>query len=187
MLCSVLGNGHEGDEWVAGTLRLGSSSRALGSAALREKLRVRKVGMDAGSCFLLLNGVVNDVEQEADGFGKVELMLNMDHQVTDGIGIRILLGRYLSMLTEELGKPQSLLVQEQLDWRNSAGNLSRPWVAVMNDAQEVCSTGYEKLVESNREFMFTKLVNTRSTLLLYSHISRIQDRVAIQGKYASAL
>ena len=145
------------DAWLSKTLFLVQSTCELGFSALHELLLQKKIGLHCEPSFLLLNTIENKGGDKNATFKRVEFMLNVDHQVTDGIGIRILLDLYLSILAESLSGPKDILNQE-LDWRSSAENLSTSWVTVMNGAQEVSGTEYEKLMQLNQDFMFNKLV-----------------------------
>jgi hypothetical protein len=85
-----------------------------------------------------------------------QLMLNVDHQITDGNGTRILFGKFLSMLAKSLSfQPRNL--PDDIARRNNGRNLSTPWIEVMNDEQVISGSEYEQLVLSNEQNL-SKLV-----------------------------
>ena len=171
MFCEIPEKHREVDAWVSQTISVGQSVQKLGFPALREKLLERKGGLDSEASFLLLNVIRDQGGCEGEDAAMcVEFVFNVDHQVTDGIGIRILLSRYLSLLAGALSRSQSLLDRE-FEWRCSAENLSVPWVAVMNDKQEVSGVEYERLVKSNQSFMFQQLASNISHTFLIRHLS----------------
>jgi len=94
-------------------------------------------------------------------------MLNVDHQVTDGIGIRIILGRYLASLAAALDR-QDDFTDERIDWRESWKNMSPAWVSIMNEEQLLSGPGYERIAEMNRDIIFNKLVRLFVSGKLYS-------------------
>ena len=83
-------------------------------------------------------------------------------QITDGIGIRILLGRYLSLLSEAYRV--NILAKKEINWEDSAQNLSHPWISILNKEQVHSGPDYEGRAERNREIVFEKMV-TKSFLI----------------------
>ncbi|RDW66084.1 hypothetical protein BP6252_09719 [Coleophoma cylindrospora] len=79
---------------------------------------------------------------EADEVKNVEVVLNINHLITDGIGIRILLDRYLALLAEQLN-PDHESKDDFLHWDSSAHNLSAPWIEFMNENQVTSGPEYE--------------------------------------------
>lgn len=89
--------------------------------------------------------------------GSLSLILNLDHQITDGIVARILLGNLLSLLAENLSSPPHL-DSEAVDWNKSSRNLSPPWASTLEKDQLVAGPEYDSLVEWNRHILLDKMV-----------------------------
>jgi hypothetical protein len=126
--CSVLGDGRRVERWkvllkkccLGGQAIWLSESRPLPTATAHS--RDKKRGRESEQVFLLLHFM----EESEHLVERVAFILNADHQITDGIGIRILLGRFLALLAESLSLPHVL--EKQLDWYQSVNNLSPPYV-----------------------------------------------------------
>jgi hypothetical protein len=122
----------------------------------RERVGVLKVklGAEQEQVFLLVRGEAGEI----DGCVKhIQVLLSVDHQSTDGIGSRILLGRFLSLLASALDEPEAFV--GVIKWEQSVENLSPPWIGMMNEEQVFSGEEYEQFAESNREFVFEKMVD----------------------------
>jgi hypothetical protein len=60
-------------------------------------------------------------------------MLYLDHQVTDGVGARILLGKCLDFFASALRVEGQPMLREKMDWNRAHENLSPPWIALVGD------------------------------------------------------
>ncbi|KAI9744846.1 MAG: trichothecene 15-O-acetyltransferase [Claussenomyces sp. TS43310] len=86
----------------------------------------------------------------------VDLMLLVDHLVADGVGVRILLGRYLSLLADELlERGRAVESKAQIDWSLSSQHLTPPWTSLMNEKQKFQGPEYEAAVEQQFKFLIS--------------------------------
>lgn len=177
MICEIPKDDHAVDAWVFRTLFIEKGSHKLGHSAMRGKLTPKKVGLDSETSFLVIRGVTKDGingDDEQMSFKCIEFMLNVDHQVTDGIGVRLLLNLYLDLFRLSLSDKSEKQPKNELDWGASAENLATPWVAVMDEGQILSGEEYIKLVEANRDFMFNKLVSRKFRSLGQSYTSEMK-------------
>ncbi|RDW72117.1 hypothetical protein BP5796_08151 [Coleophoma crateriformis] len=93
---------------------------------------------------------------EADEVKNVEVLLNINHLITDGIGIRILLDKYLALLAEQLN-PDHESKDDLLHWKSSAHNLSAPWIEFMNEDQVTSGPEYEAGLIRNQDVMMNQM------------------------------
>jgi hypothetical protein len=143
----------EVNHWVERTTSFGCGTQGLGFQELLDGIRIKKRVLCSEQMFLMLHPVVEDV---GDLVNRIDFMLNADHQLTDGIGIRILLHRFLHLLAQSLsGTPAC---EEGLNWRESASNLTPSWIGLMNEDQLLCGPEYERVAENNEDFLFQKMV-----------------------------
>jgi hypothetical protein len=84
----------------------------------------------------------------------LQIMIYVDHLITDGIGARILLGRYLSHLAYSI----STSVQFKLNWQENHARLSPPWTCCTNPEQEYFGAKYEKDALWNQDVMTSRMV-----------------------------
>ncbi|KAG0645771.1 Core trichothecene cluster (CTC) 3 [Hyphodiscus hymeniophilus] len=140
------------DHWVKRTSCLECGKTRTSVEELLEKVRQKTKGHASEQVFLFLNLVVED---DSDLVTKVDFMLNADHQVTDGIGIRIIIGRFFALLAQSLHAPAT--VEERLDWKESVTNLSPPWIQVVNEQQVLSGPDYEQGAEANEEIIFQQM------------------------------
>lgn len=80
----------------------------------------------------------------------VWFLLNVDHVVADGIGVRILAGRWLKLLAEEMGSAAV--------GNDEAKCLPPPWTEVMNRQQTTSGPEFVSAVRRQREFLITDCV-----------------------------
>jgi hypothetical protein len=85
--------------------------------------------------------------------GKFWCVLNTDHLITDGIGTRILLGKFLDAFSGilETGGPQVESVV--YPWNQGWKNLSPPWICIMNDKQRLSGKDFEGRVASDLQYL----------------------------------
>ncbi|KAL2069673.1 hypothetical protein VTL71DRAFT_14352 [Oculimacula yallundae] len=147
----------EVDAWLVRTSSyFEAGGNVLSFDDLRRGALKEKEGRDSDNALLLLYSHDRD---EGRGDGLVEdaqIMLNVDHQVTDGTGIKIILGKYLSLLASALNEPYGIL-QDEIPWEESYKNLSTPWIQLMNEDQVISGSEYEEVVTRNRLIILEKL------------------------------
>ena len=156
----VPASGEEVNQWVERTTDFECGPESLDFQELLKRVRQKKDGHDSDQVFLLLRPVV---EAGNDLVKQVDFILNADHQVVDGIGIKILLGRFLALLAKSLSSP----LEEDFDWEQSINNLTPPWIGLMNEDQLCSGPEYERVAEANKDFMFQKMVQ-RHPIFLFS-------------------
>lgn len=144
----------EVESWIArtATLRIGNTSHDFHE--LRKSLLQTKAGRDADNAFILIHCQAE--EDRSDQIKHVQLVLNVDHQITDGNGIKILLGRYLELLAAALIQPSA--EKREIIWHDSCKNLSTPWIQLVNDEQVIFGSELEEAAAFNRDIMMNKLV-----------------------------
>lgn len=149
-------DGDEVSHWVGNTL-LFSRLQQPGFEGLKQEVLERKGNHDSYQACLLLH-----VSQEKGGncASVISFILNAHHQITDGIGIRILLGKYLSLLSTELHM-EANSSKSPLNWADSAKNLSVPWITIMNKDQAISGSDYEREVAWNQEVLTKRMVKKR--------------------------
>lgn len=141
------------NQWVERTTSINFGKKDLDFQQLLGSIRQEKDGHDSDQAFLLLHSVLEGVE---DLVGRIDFILNADHQVVDGISVRILLGRFLTLFAISLSSPRGDDVD--LDWGKSTKNLTPPWIGVVNDDQLLSGPEYQRVAELNKDFMFQKMV-----------------------------
>jgi len=124
----------DANEWARRTLVLKYGPSGLGFHELREKVLSCRGNQLSDRVFVLLHCVADDENGETKC---VDFILNVGHQITDGIGIRILLDKYFHLLAETLGSPRSR--RDAIKWQDCMKNLSRPWISLGEDYQSTLS------------------------------------------------
>lgn len=153
--------GEEVEDWIHRTTAFEKGREALDFEGLREKiLRLKKTAVSAETSSLLLYTELGSDEKSVD---RIHVMLNVDHEVTDGIGARILFRKYLDLLAKCLEVPPGVF-EDRIDWAVSARNLSSPWISIMNKEQVTSGPEYEEQVQMNKTMLFEKMV--RYTVLV---------------------
>jgi hypothetical protein len=146
--------------WLERTAIVEYGSSMLSFQELRDKLMLSKRLNNTDSTYIIIHSTP---ETEIDNSVRsCQLMLNVDHQISDGIGARILFGKFLSVLSKSLGEEPRNFLDGQTESRNG-NRLSVPWIEVMNDEQVLSGPEYEKLVGANKHYL-SKLV----IILLYT-------------------
>ncbi|KAH7397862.1 15-O-acetyltransferase Tri3-domain-containing protein [Cadophora sp. MPI-SDFR-AT-0126] len=145
----------EVDAWVDRTSHFENGRDALTFKELKTKGLSKKCGHDSDKTFLLLYSQATR-NGEDDRVENVQVMLYADHQVMDGTGLKILLGKYLSLLASALKEPTELQ-QDEIKWSESYKNLSKPWIQHMNDDQVISGPEYEGTVTRNQDIILNEL------------------------------
>jgi len=157
---------HEVNEWILRTTNFEYGDQQFDFRKLLDFTRLKKVDNGADQAFLNLycqDGLVD----------RVDFMLNADHQIVDGIGIRILLGRLLDLLAVSLSSPREE-IWENFRWEESTKNLSPPWIGVMNGDQLISGSEYEERAKANRDFVFEKMPQNPGLPLLSAARTAVQ-------------
>ena len=95
---------------------------------------------------------------------KFRVLLNVDHIITDGIGIRILAGKFLAHLARELAYSSDHKNPEnngEFDW-NSSGSTQgppSPWTDLFNEDQLTSGKSYQDAVQRQWDFLMHDCVS----------------------------
>ena len=149
-------DGHDAHQWVERTTLFEYGKERLNFQELRDKISQRRGerGCDSEQAALLIFAGVQDGDDLVE---ITDFILNVDHQVTDGIGVRILLGQYLHLLANALSR-LPIIEEEEINWQESGRNLSQPWIKILNDKQVTSGPDYEEMVEWSRKTLLEKMV-----------------------------
>ena len=140
-------------EWVERTTHFDCGKQGLDFQLLLENIRRKKEGHDSDQVSLFFHPVV----EGNDGLvRRIDFVLNADHQVTDGIGIRILLHHFLVFLAESLSRNPAL--EDSSNWKERVSNLTPPWISLVNENQLLSGPEYERVAEFNEDILFQKMV-----------------------------
>jgi hypothetical protein len=77
-----------------------------------------------------------------------------DHLVTDGIGARILLDKYRSLLAETLRG-----VRKEIDRMRGQENLSKPWISCLKGEPIFEGNKFEDTAKLNKKLLFDEMVS----------------------------
>ena len=88
----------------------------------------------------------------------VEIILEVDHLCTDGIGIRTLGHCLLSLLSKELSSTGEK-VSKHMDWEKSAKNLQRPWISLVDHTHSLKGANLEKCIRDAYDRLHTHEVH----------------------------
>lgn len=156
--------GKEGvEEWVRRTVVCEFGQRVSGLEGMKVMARGFDNQMDGEQAGLFLWG--EDVQQSGL-VRNVQLLLNLDHQVTDGVGARIVCGKLLSLLAAALESSDTF--NDFINWEESAQKLAPPWIGIMNEDQVFSGADYEICAQFNRDFIFEKMVSILETSMQHS-------------------
>jgi len=144
----------EVNEWINRTISFHQGRDGLDFEGLREKLLLRKQVFDSDPVSLLL---YSELEPDEGSVSRLHVMLDVDHEVTDGIGTRILFGKYLTLLAKSLSISPGVN-QDEIDWAGSSQNLSPPWISIMDEEQVTSGPKYEEKVQLNKTMLFENMV-----------------------------
>lgn len=145
------------EAWVRGTIfHEPSDSVLLGFDDLRRNLMGRVRGQE-NMASILLHEIAD--KSHPDDCSQLETMLFADHLMTDGIGIRILLGSFLSLFAEELaGLGGSVISKPPAELSLSIERLAQPWCSLMNHNQVVSGEEFEAAVKAQEKFLLSDIV-----------------------------
>lgn len=160
-------------EWISRTCFVNEEGEGVYDfEALRRDICSKKDDDEQAS--VLLNFLTRDGLVE-----NISMVLNTDHQITDGIGTRILLGRFLDLFSWCIG----LKSEDVLTWEESDKNLSKPWIGMLDGKQKLEGKDFEEVVEKKRNYLYHEIVTTSPFLFsgsyllakIYNFISRFQS------------
>ncbi|KUJ22961.1 uncharacterized protein LY89DRAFT_727749 [Mollisia scopiformis] len=140
-------------EWVDRTFCCEYGFYEQDFAVLQKTVMTAKQGHDSDNAFLLSHAVVED---GAELVKHSQIMMYVDHQVADGIGTRIIFGKFLTLLASELGSAPST-TKTKIKWEDSGQNLTQPWICCMNEHQTLSGPEYEATAARNREIILNQL------------------------------
>ncbi|CZR51941.1 uncharacterized protein PAC_01818 [Phialocephala subalpina] len=156
--------------WISRTSSFQSGSSKQDFDVLRKTVLDAKQDHDADNAFLLSRAILEDENKggnRAELVKHAQIMIYVDHQVADGIGARILLGKYLTLLSSDLGRDADD-VERDIRWEDSWKNLSPPWITLMNSDQIISGLEYEDNAAENQNVILNKLKHNPGLPLLPS-------------------
>jgi hypothetical protein len=166
MYAHVLQNHAEAAQWCRETLFLDNAQQAVGFRALKNKLLQDQAAVEGTSPVSILLVTINDGD---DVVRKVELILNVVHQITDGIGIRILLSKYLYILAKNALKSDMSQETSMADWGENSKLPTTPWICSLNEDQIFSGPEYEEAVSWNQKLMQEKMVSHLPSTPFFYH------------------
>lgn len=153
MHANVLKDQDGASRWCQETLFLENKPREAGFKPMKESLLLIKAHHGSRPTALLLY----PIDDGSDVVKRFEVMLNAEHQITDGIGIRIVLSKYLSILATVMSTPNGTQGLE-VDWTKPLKPPTTPWICCLNSEQVISGPEYESLVRWNHEVLLEKMV-----------------------------
>lgn len=154
----------EAKVWASRTLLVESDVKICDFEAARKILS----GMDEQACLLAYFSAPEKLSEIQD----IHLMIKADHLCMDGIGIRIFMGCFLTLLTNELDPLRPEL--EDLDWSTCAENLTQPWLNLLQRGQEFGGKDFEAAVDKKHRLLFSQMVCRFPDLEVCTNESRLQ-------------
>jgi hypothetical protein len=142
----------EVDQWVERTSTFTVGEQRQDFEDMRESILQKRRDHNTDNVFLFSHAQV-----AAENFIRVsqlQFMIYVDHLISDGIGARILLGRYLLLLTFII----STSFRFKPGWQENYNILSPPWVCLMNCNQELSGNKYNKRVSWNQDILTEQMV-----------------------------
>lgn len=118
-----------------------------------ESLRLSMLRKGEADAFLVFHPRTN-----LDGSGLVtgaQMMIYVDHLITDGIGARILLGKYLALLTEILKGD----AREDIEWTRGREMLSKPWILCLKGEPGFEGNDFEDTAKLNRKLLSEEMAS----------------------------
>ncbi len=147
--CEALEDGWRRKEWVERTVVV-KEGKWIGWEDLRKEFR-EGGGEFARLCLGVLGG-------QSVGF-----LLNVDHVITDGVGVKILAGMWFQLLASEIGSIAVGTGESKME-------LPPPWTDIMNEHQVTEGHEVECAVRRQREFLMSDCVcSLRSDLSASPH------------------
>jgi len=132
-------------------------SEEMSFTNLRGKMQcLLKNGMDVNA----LLGFHPQLEPTENGAViNCQVILYADHQITDGIGVRILLGKYLAHLASVLKQDLSC----KRNWKLGQQKPSNPWITCMGEGQFLLEEHFQDTRRRTKEVVIQKMVNHHTT------------------------
>lgn len=142
--------------WISKTfLCEAASSAPLGFDDMRLRL-IDRIRGQRELISVLSHEVVDESHQNCT---RLDMVLLADHLMTDGIGIRVLLGKYLSLIAEELAiSSRSTRLKPTSQSSLGRQSLAEPWYNLMNEDQMVSGKSYEAAVKTQERFLLSDTV-----------------------------
>jgi hypothetical protein len=167
-------NDEEAQDWVNRTHACQSGSYKQDFEDLRKGLLTAKHSHVSASdnAFLLSRAILED---GAELLKHTQIMICIDHQISDGIGTRIVFGRFLTLLASSLDTPGS--TKNGIHWEDSRHNLAQPWICCMNEHQLISGPEYEATASANRDVILNQMVIQYAIQTTHTNLYRniIQD------------
>ncbi|KAG9239170.1 hypothetical protein BJ875DRAFT_244575 [Amylocarpus encephaloides] len=153
------------EAWVQRSLFFSHGTRALDFAGLKRGVLLRK-GESEDPVVLLLH--FHPARVGAEDGRRLSIMMNTDHLVTDGVGTRILFGKFLGVFAKYLsssnegkeggkGDGKVSVAEEDFEWRESWRNLSPPWINILSTAPDLSVKKVEETVAYHRDIFMNKM------------------------------
>lgn len=174
----------EAQEWVDRTHSCQNGSQERDFEELRNTLLAEKQSQSSDNAFILSSAILED---GAEVLEHTQIMICIDHQIADGIGTRIVLGKFLQLLADSLGTaPDS--TETGLNWEESRQNLSPPWICCMNDHQLISGPEYKATAAANRDVILNQMVIQHPVQNFYTDALSIetQPRPPTSAKFATS-
>ncbi|KAE8453422.1 hypothetical protein EG329_010283 [Mollisiaceae sp. DMI_Dod_QoI] len=152
----------EVEEWIDRTHYCQSGEYKRDFEIVRGTLLAIKQGRNSDNSLLLSRAIH---EKGAELVKHSQIMICVDHQVADGIGARILFGKFLALLASSLGIGP-VAAETEIKWEDSYHNLSQPWICFMNADQILSGSKYEETAANNREVLLNQMKNNPGLPLL---------------------
>lgn len=146
----------EAQQWVNRTHSCQSGSHEQDFEHLRKTLHadMEKCGSVADNAFLLSSAIS---EHGLELVTHTQIMICIDHQISDGIGTRIIFGQFLALLASSLGSGLDT-TETDIKWEDSHQNLSQPWITCMNEHQLVSGSLYKEAAVHNQDVILDRMV-----------------------------
>lgn len=138
--------------WTAKTILEETSGSTFPVLEARKRVLEQKYP-EYGACLHILSEIL---EGKGDITAKIGVLFNMDHIYTDGIGIRILAGKFFQFLSIVLASENFDL--GDLDLREGGDSLSVPYTSLMNGDQKFDGESYELALIRQRKFLLELVV-----------------------------
>ena len=152
MECKIPSSETEAEEWVAKTLYLGDNNLDVQTESSAES-QIRMEVVDDPVC-ARLNYISRPKSHNEPAFG-AEFCLRVDHQLADGMGVYILTGNFLRILAKEVSRDKD---DEKIEWEKAVGNITEPWVLMMNAKQKTEGKDFEERATKNTELVLEAMV-----------------------------
>ncbi len=168
----------EVEEWIDRTHYCQSGEYKRDFEIVRGTLLAIKQGRNSNNALLLSRAIH---EKGAELVKHSQIMICVDHQVADGIGARILSGKFLALLASSLGIGP-VAAKTEIKWEDSCHNLSQPWIRLMNADQILSGPKYEETAVKNRDVLLDQMVITLHFPVQVSFFSKLRHALEKQSR-----